>query len=358
MLNSQKKQTHKGLIGMAKRVIKIFIRIVLVSFYAFLVMGLVQFAMPDDITFNPPIPKELFVFFYLLFFNLNTEGNLYFDTYLNNKLPWFFNPQKRILVQAGFIFFWSLLTIALPFTFWYFFNGKSLTYPPGPVIIFIGSIIFLFGFIGISMAINFFKQWQKSLLDAEHFKQEKLKADYRVLQNQVNPHFLFNSLNVLISEIKHSPNTAVEFTRKLSKVYRYVLQSKNHDLIALNKELKFIDSFIFLHKVRIGDALDYSINIPEETLQMQLPPLTLQILIENAIKHNVANEENVLKISIASDGNNNIIVSNNLQAIENVDSTYTGLSNLSKRFELLKKDGFTYGEQEEKFVVNIPLIDE
>jgi LytS/YehU family sensor histidine kinase len=208
------------------------------------------------------------------------------------------------------------------------------------------------------MTINFFKQWNGSLLDAEYYKQEKLKADYRVLQNQVNPHFLFNSLNVLISEIKHNPKTAEAFTRKLSKVYRYVLQSKNHDLIYLKKELEFIDSFIFLHKVRIGDALEYSVNISDEIVQMQIPPLTLQILIENAIKHNIANKENVLKISIESGSDNTLIVSNNLQIIDTVDSTYTGLSNLSKRFELLKKDGFTYGEKEDNFVVTIPLIEE
>jgi LytS/YehU family sensor histidine kinase len=91
---------------------------------------------------------------------------------------------------------------------------------------------------------------------------------------------------------------------------------------------------------------------------MQLPPLTMQILVENAIKHNVANEENVLRISIASGRDNKLVVSNNLQIIGNTDSTYTGLSNLSRRFELLKKDGFTYGENKDKFVVTIPLIDE
>lgn len=341
---------------MTKSIGKTLIRVVLVSLYAILVMKLVVFAMPDNIAYKSHIPKQLFLFFYLLFFNLNTEGSLFFDRYLNKKHPWFYSPQKRIFIQLGFIILWALISIGLPFITWYFINGQSLAYPHASVIIFIGSVVFLFGFIGISMSINFFKQWQISLLNAEHYKQEKLKADYRVLQNQVNPHFLFNSLNVLISEIKHNPNTAVEFTRKLSKVYRYVLQSKNHDLIALNKELEFIESYIFLHKVRVGDALEYSVNISEETLQLQIPPLTLQILIENAIKHNVANEENVLKISIKSDGDNKIIVSNNLQAIENADSTYTGLSNLSKRFELLKKDGFTYGENKDNFVVTIPLI--
>lgn len=341
---------------MIKSIGKIIIRIVLVSLYALLVMNLVGFAMPDDVVFNPPIPRYLFLIFYFFFFNLNIEGSLFFDRYLNKYLPWFNAPQKRVFIQSTFIILWTCLTIGLPFIAWYFINGQSLAYPPASVIIFIGSIVFLFGFIGISMARNFFKQWQISLLDAEHYKQEKLKSDYRVLQNQVNPHFLFNSLNVLISEIKHNPTTAVEFTRKLSKVYRYVLQSKNHDLIALNKELEFIESFIFLHKVRIGDALEYSVYISDEVLNMKLPPLTLQILMENAIKHNIANEENVLKISLTSKGFNNLIVSNNIQTIENTDSTYTGLSNLSKRFELLKKDGFSYGEQKDKFVVTIPLI--
>ncbi|MGK0413113.1 MAG: two-component system LytT family sensor kinase [Polaribacter sp.] len=343
---------------MSKNIKNTVIRIFLVSLYAILVIRLVTFVMPNDIEYNSPIPKQIFLIFYLIFFNLNVEGSLFFDRYLNKKIPWFYFPKKRIFVQFVLIILWAFISIGIPFIAWYFINEQSLIYPPAPVITFIGSVIFLFVFIGISMTINFFKQWNSSLLDAEYYKQEKLKADYRVLQNQVNPHFLFNSLNVLISEIKHNPKTAEAFTRKLSKVYRYVLQSKNHDLIYLKKELEFIDSFIFLHKVRIGDALEYVVNISEEALQMQIPPLTLQILIENAIKHNVANEENVLKISIKSDGSDTLIVSNNLQIIDNVDSTYTGLSNLSKRFELLKKEGFSYGKKEEKFIVTIPLIDE
>ncbi len=343
---------------MTKSIRSILIRIVLVSLYAILVMKLVAFTMSDDVQYQSHIPHQVFLIFYLLFFSLNTEGSLFFDRFLNKNLPWFENPKKRIIIQLSFIILWTFITIGLPFTAWYFINGKSLAYPQGSVILFIGAVVFLVGFIGISATKNFFEQWQSSLLDSERIKQEKLKADYQVLQNQINPHFLFNSLNVLISEIKHDPNTAVDFTRKLSKVYRYVLQSKNHDLITLEKELKFIDSFIYLHKTRIGNAVECTKNISEEALQMELPPLTLQILLENAIKHNITNEENVLKISIHTDGENNLIVSNNLQIIDNVDSTYTGLSNLSKRFELLNKDGFSYGEQEEKFVVTVPLIEE
>jgi len=340
-----------------KRPWKLLIRIILVSLFAILVMKLVSLTMPSNVEFKVNPWKRLFILAYLLFFNLNVEGSLFFDRYLNKKLPWFDFPVKRIFIQVGFVLLWTFVTIGLPFTAWYFINGGALSYPQGSVILFIGSVVFLFGFIGTSMTVNFFKQWQASLLDAEHFKQEKLKADYRVLQNQVNPHFLFNSLNVLISEIKHNPDTATEFTRKLSKVYRYVLQSKNHELISLEKELEFIASFVFLHKVRIGDALVYSTTISEKAMQKDIPPLTLQIILENAIKHNVANEENVLRISIESEDDNKLIVRNNLQKIENTDSTFTGLSNLIKRFELLKKEGFQYEETNNEFLVTIPLIE-
>lgn len=344
---------------MKKNIWKTLIRIVLVSIYAILVMKLVVFVMPnDDIRFNSPIPKQVFVFFYLLFFNLNTEGSLFFDRYLNKKIPWFYFSKKRIFIQFTLIILWAFISIGIPFIAWYFINGRSFIYPRAPVIVFIGSVVLLLVFIGISMTMNFFKQWQISLLDAEHYKQEKLKAEYKVLQNQVNPHFLFNSLNVLISEIKYAPDVAVKFTRKLSKVYRYVLQSKNHDLISLQKELDFIDSFIFLHKVRIGDALHYSRTITEDSLNKQLPPLTLQILIENAIKHNIASIEHVLNISIETNDKGILIVKNNLQLIENADSTNTGLSNLSKRFELLDRGELKIQKTQTEFIVTVPLIEE
>ena len=107
---------------------------------------------------------------------------MFFDRYLNKKLSWFYFPQKRIFIQSGFIILWAFITIGLPFIAWYFVNGKSLAYPPASVIIFIGSVVFLFGFIGISMVINFFKQWQNSLLEAEYLKQEK----ERFLSEQYN----------------------------------------------------------------------------------------------------------------------------------------------------------------------------
>ena len=341
---------------MTQNLKKTIARILLVSVYSLLVLALVEFTRQDNTVFDPPFPKYLFLIFYLFFFNLNTEGNLFFDRYLNKRMPWYDNPHKRLTLQIGFVFMWTIISIGIPFTIWYFINGKSLIYPPASIIIFIGSIIFLFGFIGITMTINFFKQWKQSLLQAEFYKQEKLKADYRVLQNQVNPHFLFNTLNVLIAEIKYEPDTAIAFTRKLSKVYRYVLQSKNHDLISVKEEIEFIESYIFLQKVRMGNALDSNINVSEGALQKSLPPLTLQILVENAIKHNIANEKNPLKISIESEGDGFLIVTNHLHPKTNTHSTQTGLSNIKSRYEILNQGEFNVEQTQTAFIVRVPLI--
>ncbi len=342
---------------MGNSVFKMVLRIVLVSLYAFIVMVLVRITMPEGWVFNPHLPLIIFLFSYVFFFNLYTEGSLFINRYLNKIRPWSDNPIRRLYIQGIIILLWSVISVGIPFTAWYFYNGRSLTYPQFSVFSFISSIVFLGGVIGVSAFRNFFKYWKASMLEAEYYKQEKLKADYRVLQNQVNPHFLFNSLNVLISEIKYNPDVAVEFTRKLSMVYRYVLQCKNYDLISLKEELAFIKSYIFLHKVRMGESLNFKVDIPDLFMQWQLPPLTLQIIVENAIKHNIVNEAHNLYIVIEKHDDHSLIVKNNLNPKSMVQSTQTGLSNTRKRYELLRIKGFKYEKTETEFVVTIPLIE-
>jgi LytS/YehU family sensor histidine kinase len=137
-----------------------------------------------------------------------------------------------------------------------------------------------------------------------------------------------------------------------------VLQSKNHDLISLNKELDFIRSFIFLNQVRYGNGLEVVINISNESLQRYLPPLTLQILVENAIKHNVMNGESKLQISITSLDSQTLLVKNNLNPKQSFESTKTGLSNLKARYKLLKEDGFKIEKSVTEFKVTVPLLEE
>jgi hypothetical protein len=336
----------------------LLVRFIFVSLYALAIPAiLIKLPKSHDAVFSLPIPIGLFLVTYLLFFNLNIEGNLSFDHYLDKKFPWFYFPKKRLAVQSVFILGFSVLTIGTLFTVFYFVNDRSLEYPSFPFFVFIGSIILVIGIIGTSQSINFIQQWKTTFLKAEKIKQEKLKSDYKVLQNQVNPHFLFNSFNVLISEIKHDPETAEIIARKLSKVYRYVLQSKNFDLISLSKELEFIRSFIYLNQVRVGEALRVSINTGKESLNRYLPPITLQVLVENAIKHNVMNEENPLYISISTPDIQTLTVKNNLNPKQSFESTNTGLSIIKTRYKLLNEDGVTIEKSGTEFIVKVPLLE-
>jgi hypothetical protein len=336
----------------------LLVRFIFVSLYALAIPAiLIKLPKSHDAVFSLPIPIGLFLVTYLLFFNLNIEGNLSFDHYLDKKFPWFYFPKKRLAVQSVFILGFSVLTIGTLFTVFYFVNDRSLEYPSFPFFVFIGSIILVIGIIGTSQSINFIQQWKTTFLKAEKLKQEKLKSDYKVLQNQVNPHFLFNSFNVLISEIKHDPETAEIIARKLSKVYRYVLQSKNYDLISLSKELEFIRSFIYLNQVRVGEALRVSINTGKESLNRYLPPITLQVLVENAIKHNVMNEENPLYISISTPDIQTLTVKNNLNPKQSFESTNTGLSIIKTRYKLLNEDGVKIEKSGTEFIVKVPLLE-
>lgn len=140
--------------------------------------------------------------------------------------------------------------------------------------------------LGLLLANRSIKNALRLQQKATLLQKENNAARYTALQNQLNPHFLFNSLNTLIAEIEYNPSNAVRFTRNLSDVYRYVLQSQDRTLITLSEELEFIQSYLFLHEVRLGNCITCNITIPTEAMEYQLPPLTLQLLVENVIKHN------------------------------------------------------------------------
>jgi len=332
------------------------IRVIVISIYAILVPIIFKAIIRDDMMREEGFMPFLFLLLYVLFFNIASEGNIFFDRYLNKRISWYYFPRKRLLIQVLFTFLWSIIVVGTPFVIRYIIIG-SLVYPMFSVITAIAIILFLITFNGIFMAINFFNEWQAAVLEAEKLKQEKLKADYRVLQNQVDPHFLFNSFNVLISEINYDPKRAEQFTRELSNVYRYVLQSKNYELISLEKEIAFIQSFVYLHQVRVGESLQFKMDIRKEDLKKLILPLTLQILVENAIKHNVMNKNEILKISINS-LEDKVIVKNNLNPKKTLHSTQTGLSNIQNRYELLKNHGFRIEENKKEFIVHVPLIEE
>jgi PAS domain S-box-containing protein len=187
-------------------------------------------------------------------------------------------------------------------------------------------------------------------------QKENLQSQFEVLRQQVNPHFLFNSLNVLTSLIKLEPDLAEKFTEHLSKVYRYVLENKDNDLVSLQTELDFLDAYIFLLNIRFMDKIDVNVNIPADKKELLILPLALQLLIENAIKHNSMSKRNPLRIEIFIDSNNILHVENTLQEREShMASTGVGLKNISHRYHLLEMQSPEFIKSETRFIAKIPL---
>ena len=200
-------------------------------------------------------------------------------------------------------------------------------------------------------------RWKISLVEAERLKKQTMQAQLETLKNQVNPHFLFNSLNTLATIIPEDPKMAVEFVQKLSKVYRYILEIKKREMIPLREELECISAYRFLLDIRFGSNFTMDINIPEHHLEDHIVPLSLQILIENAIKHNIVSTAKPLKIKIGLNKSGDIVVSNNLQKkIRVSDSTGTGLANIDSRYKLLSGKSIEVITSHDYFRVVIPLI--
>ena len=209
--------------------------------------------------------------------------------------------------------------------------------------------------LGLLLANRSIKNALRLQQKAAQLQKENNAARYTALQNQLNPHFLFNSLNTLIAEIEYNPANAVRFTRNLSDVYRYVLQSQDKTLITLGEELEFIQSYLFLHEVRLGNCITCNITIPTEAMEYQLPPLTLQLLVENVIKHNSINSNKPMEITIYI-ADHFLVVSNPIHIKKSDTSSGVGLQNLSNRCKLMIGTDILINNENQIFTVKVPLI--
>ncbi|MFT3701314.1 MAG: histidine kinase [Agriterribacter sp.] len=213
--------------------------------------------------------------------------------------------------------------------------------------------------IGIAMneGIYSYHRWKATKLEAEQLSKEKLQTQLNSLLQQINPHFLFNSLNTLSALINESPGDAQKYLSDLSRVYRYLLRTNENELTTLTNELHFIDSYFNLLETRFGKGVSLEKNIHPDMLCMSLPPLTLQLLVENAVKHNIVRKSTPLRIEINADGGF-VYVKNNLQLKSlKVESTKVGLSNISEKYRLINKSNIEIIADTISFTVKVPLLD-
>ena len=229
---------------------------------------------------------------------------------------------------------------------------------PKGVVMTLASLMLTFFIISVYESIFFYSRLQKSIVEKEQLERENIQSQLEGLKNQVNPHFLFNSLNTLTYIIPEDQELAVRFVQQLSKVYRYILEIRDRKLICLSEELEFLDSYVFLLKERFGENFKVDINIPESFLSMKIVPLSLQILLENAIKHNVISSLKPLKIDVFIENDNRLIVKNNLQKKNQVmNSTKVGLQNIKNRYSFFSDQKVEAFATADSFVVALPLIE-
>lgn len=283
--------------------------------------------------------------------------------YYRKRLPLFEQSQKRILlVVVTSQTICGLAAVIISPNISRFFNfleiglDQPTTFAQGMSATIVTSLFF----ISVYESIWYHTQLKKSIQEQERVKSAHIQSQLDGLRNQVNPHFLFNSLNTLNHIVEFEEKAvAKNFINQLSKVYRYILDSREESTIALWEEIEFVQAYIAIQKERFMENLQVKFDIPENQMDKKIIPLSLQLLIENAIKHNIISSKKPLTITIHTEQENDtIIISNNLQKRSKVlHSTKVGLENIRDRYRLLDDSRpVNIEEQAQQFIVQLPLI--
>ncbi len=284
-------------------------------------------------------------------------SNANFNSILQDRFDWVRTPEKRFFFNLG-------MTAVVTFVIWWLI---SILWNAPWQGIDIGRVVRNFELrdflptLGITLFISvfmhgrsFLSEWRNAAAEAERLKKEQIAAQYETLKNQVNPHFLFNSLNVLTALVHRDADQAEQFVRQMSKVYRYVLDSRNSETVPLEQEAEQLEAYVFLLKIRFNESFSAKIDI--KSLQSPVAPLSLQMLVENAVKHNEASKDNPLFVEVFED-NGYIVVRNNLQPKSIVsDSSGVGLSNIRARYAFLTDKPVEAGEVGAYYEVRVPLL--
>jgi sensor histidine kinase YesM len=276
--------------------------------------------------------------------------------YIEKRLPWLQSPIKSAIISfvtgtSLTIFLMTILNVILFFIMHIPVNQFMQTNWFSIKIAFIMYISIAF----IAHAISFYIQWKNLAVEQEKQKTESLKLRFEALRNHVNPHFLFNSLSTLTHLIETDKDKAIAFTNHLSETYRYIIDTKDKELVSLNEEMAFVESYLQLQSIRYGQLVQIKNSIIEDN-RYQVIPVSVQMLIENVFKHTIISKDSIITIELYIE-NDSLFVKNNLNSKPNSDErTPTGLANIRARYEYLSNRHCQFGEQGGSFVVALPLI--
>lgn len=298
------------------------------------------------------------VYFYIFLNIFNTTliwlGCRVIVNFLWKKYPWEKFPVKHLLIEVFAIFSWAMFIMYVGYLMYKNYDVKPSEDGQSIVGIAIG-ILITFLITSIHEGIYFYQQWKENFNLSIKLKKDNLEARYETLKSQLNPHFLFNSLNTLITYVDDNPKAA-DYIQNLSDFMRYVLKNREKEVILLQEEITSCEKYMFLQQSRFGKNLEWKVELSEEVLNQFVLPLTIQMLLENAIKHNVISKEKPLFIHVGINTNGMLFVENNKQKKISETSTGIGLRNIFDRYEYLSTEKPEIIETEKSFKVIIPIL--
>ena len=281
---------------------------------------------------------------------------IYSISFLDMYFPWEKGIWKRIITEFFYTNFVAVCAIVIIGSFTFLLGFSQVSFREHTIQGIVIAIILNLFLTTFYEGIRLFNKWKISLVESERLEKENMASKFEALKNQVNPHFLFNSLNTLSSLVYSDQEKAETFIDEFSSIYRYVLENRDKLVVSLQEEVTFIKSFVYLLKIRFGEGFIFNIKIDSNKLDFSLPTLSLQLLVENALKHNVITKDKPLKIHIFN-LEDDIYVKNNLQnRDDSVESTGLGLENLKQRYELLSEDSPEFYIENDSYIAKLPLI--
>jgi sensor histidine kinase YesM len=273
-------------------------------------------------------------------------------TFLWRRFPWEQAPLVHILLEIFLILFYTVIFSSTL----YIIEKKYIELPQMENLgmeIFV-TILITFFVTSIHESIFFYQQWKYNFSKSVRLEKDNIEARYEALRAQLNPHFLFNSLNGLTTMVEENKG-AVEYIQNLSEMLRYMLKSGEKELVLLRDEIAILEKYIGLQQMRFQGSLEVRVDVDEKLYHLAVPPLSLQMLVENCIKHNVISSEKPLKIKIES-GRESITVTNYLQKKDGVESSGHGLKNLAGRYRFFTPKKVVVSQSDNSFKVTIPLL--
>jgi LytS/YehU family sensor histidine kinase len=267
------------------------------------------------------------------------------------KIPWEFNPARHLVLEILLI---TVYTVAFSTVIHLVEIRLELVEHENLFFDAFVTLLITYLITALHEGFFFYRQWKYNFSKSIRLEKDNIQAKYEMLKTQINPHFLFNSLNSLTNLVEDN-DRAVEYIGNLSEFFRYMLSSRDKELVLVREEIKLLERYVSLQQSRFTTNLSVDIDVPEKFYHFAIPPLVLQMLVENSFKHNIISKEKPLKVAVRAHGES-ISVENNLQRKPGVASTGQGMKNIAERYRLFTTREMQVSETSSIFKVTIPLL--